>query len=80
MACFHTLHLLLPIAYQGKGLFLVPYSCFIKKKKLHNAKKKSSIFYKKPAAVFKRSDLTYKCKSAGKKLKDNLTLQLQYIT
>lgn len=43
-------------------------------------KKKSSIFYKKPATVFKRSDLTYKWKSAGKKLNDNLTLQLQYIT
>lgn len=43
-------------------------------------KKKSSILYKKPAAVFKRSDLTYKCKSGGKKLNDNLTLQLQYIT
>lgn len=37
-----------------KAFFLVPYSCFIKKKKLHNAKKKNQIYFTKDLQLFSR--------------------------
>lgn len=42
-------------------------------------KKKIKFTLQKTCIHFQRSDLACKCKSAGKKVDVNLTLQLQYI-